>query len=178
MNTTLSTEPKKSAGRRIWAILGAILFIIAGIFFLKYPVASITTASMLYVCLFIGGGICQIIAYCTGRKEGASGWLLAIGIIDVLLGCYLLGHAAALLVLMPVVVGIWAIITGFGRIGLGIDERKSTRTWWLPLVVGILMVLAGMIILISPLRAIFGLDLVFACAMFVFAIQSIAGAFS
>lgn len=173
----MSTLHKKSVGQRIWAIIAALLYVLAGFFFIKYPIESLDVVGIIYVIFFIAAGFSQIFGYFVGRKLGASGWLLALGIIDVILGCYLLANANALFMLVPLFIIIWAFIVGFGRIGLAFSQRKQSQGWIVTLLLGLLLLFIGVLMIFLPLFSVVTVSILFAIAMFVLGIQQVVEAF-
>ena len=133
---------------------------------------------MLYVCFFTVTGIVQIINYFTNKNAGASGWLLALGILDVVLGLYLLTHALALFTFIPFLVAFWAVFVGAGRIGLAFTVKKAGGSWGLILAAGIAMIILGIMMFSAPLASILSVAVLFAVGMFVLAIDSLVEAFT
>src|SRR5258708_38004894 len=98
-----------------WSLLSAVLAIAAGIVLLGWPVRGAVSLTLLLIVFFIIEGVLSIMYAFEHKKElsGRWGWMLASGIIDLILA---------------------AIIWG------GLPE---TATWALGLLVGINMLFGG-----------------------------------
>lgn len=151
--TTL-LENSKRAIRYWWLLLlaGIALFIL-GIIVFVYPMQSYVGMSVLFGWVILATGIVEVILsaankhYVTGR-----GWLLAGGIIEIILGLILIFNLALSAVTLPIVLGFWLLFRGFSAIGLGGDMNAMniTGAGW-TIVAGVLLLLCALWILFQPL---------------------------
>ena len=133
-------EHSKQAIRYWWLLLltGIALFIIGLVVFL-YPAQSYLGMSLMFGFLIFFSGLFQIILsagnkhYMTGR-----GWMLAGGIIEVILGV--------------IVLAFWLLFRSFSAIGLGSDMNAMNvpGSGW-TIVSGVLLLLLSMWILFQPI---------------------------
>lgn len=116
-------EHSKQAIRYWWLLLltGIALFIIGLVVFL-YPAQSYLGMSLMFGFLIFFSGLFQIILsagnkhYMTGR-----GWMLAGGIIEVILGVILILNTALSAATLPIFLAFWLLFRSFSAIGLGSD---------------------------------------------------------
>lgn len=151
--TTL-LENSKRAVRYWWLLLlaGIALFIL-GIIVFVYPMQSYVGMSVLFGWVILATGIVEVILsaanrhYVTGR-----GWLLAGGIIEIILGLILIFNLALSAVTLPIVLGFWLLFRGFSAIGLGGDMNAMNiaGSGW-TIVAGVLLLLCALWILFQPL---------------------------
>ena len=140
---SLLLENSKRAIRYWWLLLlvGAIL-IVAGISVFLYPVQSYLGLSVLEAVLASSNR-----HFVTGR-----GWMLVGGIIEIILGIILIFNVSLSAVALPIILGFWLLLRGFGTIGLGGDMTAVgvPGAGW-TVFTGILLLLCSLWILLQPL---------------------------
>ncbi len=147
-------EHSKQAVRRWWLLLiaGLLLFLLGIVVFL-YPAQSYVGMAVLFGWGILLAGLLEVMLstsnrhYITGR-----GWMLAGGIIELLLGILLISNEALSATTLPIFLGFWLLMRSFGAIGLsgdmhtlGIPGSGWTLTW------GILLLLSSIWILMQPI---------------------------
>jgi len=96
------------------------------------------------------------------RIDLSRRWLLIVGGISLLIGlvAFLLPELA---LLIPVTLfGVYALATGVPQVFRFWNQRTWNKRWWVGFGQGTLSVLAGLIALVYPLSALFGLALLIA----------------
>ena len=125
-------ENSKRAVRYWWLLLiiGIALFVV-GILIFVYPTQSYLGMSLVFGWLMLFSGILEVVLssankhFITGR-----GWMLAGGIIEIILGIILIFNVALSAATLPIFLGFWLMLRGFSAIGLGGDMnaiRNSLR---------------------------------------------------
>lgn len=147
-------EHSKQAVHRWWLLLivGIALFA-AGILVFVYPARSYLDLSILFGWLILFSGVMEVVLasgsrhFVTGR-----GWMLAGGIIEVVLGAILIFNVALSAVTLPVFLGFWLLMRGFSTIGLGSDMHLLgiKGSGWTVLT-GVLLVICALWMLFQPL---------------------------
>lgn len=140
---------------RYWRLLlagGVILFLI-GVVVFAFPVQSYVGMAVLFGWLMLLTGVVETIVavrnthYVTGR-----GWMLAWGVIEIVLGLILVFNVALSSATLPVVLGFWLLMRGFSAVGLGGDMRAvGIRGAGWTILCGILLLLCALGILFQPL---------------------------
>ena len=116
-------ENSKRAVRYWWLLLiiGIALFVV-GILIFVYPTQSYLGMSLVFGWLMLFSGILEVVLssankhFITGR-----GWMLAGGIIEIILGIILIFNVALSAATLPIFLGFWLMLRGFSAIGLGGD---------------------------------------------------------
>jgi uncharacterized membrane protein HdeD (DUF308 family) len=110
---------------RTWAIVFGVLEALLGVAVLVWP-----DPTLLVVAFFIGwwvlfGGIMTIAGSISARGViHYWGWLLALGILETVLGFWLLSRPGLTLVATVFAIGIWAIVYGVIQIALSIEIKN------------------------------------------------------
>ena len=147
-------EGSRQAVRYWWLLLagGVILFLI-GVVVFAFPVQSYVGMAVLFGWLMLLTGVVETIVavrnthYVTGR-----GWMLAWGVIEIVLGLILVFNVALSSATLPVVLGFWLLLRGFSAVGLGGDMRAvGIRGAGWTILCGILLLLCALGILFQPL---------------------------
>lgn len=153
-NFSTLIENSKRAVRYWWLLLiiGIALFVV-GILVFVYPTQSYLGMSLLFGWLMLISGILEVVLssvnkhFITGR-----GWMLAGGIIEIVLGIILIFNVALSAATLPIFLGFWLMLRAFGAIGLGSDmgAMQIAGSGW-TIFSGILLLLCSLWILFQPL---------------------------
>ena len=145
-------ENSKQAVKYWWLLLlTGIALLVIGIVVFAFPAQSYIGMSLMFGWLILLSGIFQVI---TGR-----GWMLAGGIIEIVLGAILVWNVALSAATLPIFLGFWLMFRGFSAIGLGGDMSSMNvpgSAW--TIISGILLLLCSLWVLIQPL--VFGTTMV------------------
>jgi uncharacterized membrane protein HdeD (DUF308 family) len=108
-----------------WSLLSAVLAIVAGVLLIGWPVSGAVSLTLVLIVFFVIEGVASIMLSIEHRRRlsGRWGWLLASGIVDLIL-------AALLLIGLP-----------------------GTASWALGLLVGINMLFGGATLIAMALHA-------------------------
>ena len=111
-----------------WALLSAVLAIAAGLVLLAWPVSGAVSLTLLLIVFFTIEGVLTIMYAIEHKRElsGRWGWMLASGIIDLVLAAMILaglpGTAAWALGLL---VGINMLFGGTSMIAMALHARGA-----------------------------------------------------
>ena len=141
---------EKMANKNWWLVLlkGLLLIVLAFIVF------GNPRDTLLGIALFIGiafllTGFAIIFIALLGKKDLENwGWKLAEGILDVLFGFFLIANPGITAVVIPFLIGFWAVFYG---ILLTAGAFSSKEFNWALLFVGILTIILGYIIMFHPI---------------------------
>ncbi|MEG1685811.1 MAG: DUF308 domain-containing protein [Bacteroides sp.] len=128
------------------------LFIGVALSLMFAPLSSYIALSVIFsICLLISG-ILEIMFASSNRKTISSwGWYLAAGIIDLLIGIYLVVYPTLSMEIIPFIVAFWLMFRGFTGLGYAMDLRRyGTREWGWYLAFGILAILCSLAIIWQP----------------------------
>lgn len=154
-------EKSKEAIRHWWLLLllGILLFIVGVVVFL-YPGESYLGMSLLFGLVILCSGVSEIVLSLSNKHLiTGRGWLLAAGIIEVILGLILIFNMALSAAALPIFLGFWLLFRSFTLIGLGGDmnSMQISGSGW-TIATGILLMLCSLAILIWPI--VFGIQAV------------------
>lgn len=150
----LLLENSKKAVSHWWLMLltGIALFAI-GIVVFVYPQQSYSAMALMFGWLILLSGILQLaLASMSRHFITGRGWMLAGGIIEIVLGIILIFNIALSAASLPVFLGFWLMFRGFNAIGLGGDMNamQIPGSGW-TITSGILLLLCSLWILFQPL---------------------------
>ena len=116
----------KGIGSTIWKLLVAVLYLVAGIYFLLHPVIGVASFTLALAFFFVAEGIIDLIAYFQSRSAGGSVWILVDGIVTLILGILVWRQwPSSSLWLIGTLVGISMIMTGMTRLMIGLAARRA-----------------------------------------------------
>lgn len=115
---------RSSFGMFLVQLFFGILYIVAGVYIVSYPVINAVTLTLLFALLFIVIGIARVVAAFFGNAPH-RGWLLFNGIITILLGALIWQQwPSSGLWVIGLFVGINAIFTGLSWIMLASKLKR------------------------------------------------------
>lgn len=179
MSDSFATEAKSVfKSIRIALIVSGVVALIAGIVLLVWPVKSAVIVTGIFASYLVIAGLVYIGLGIFSPKKG--GWArvghIALGLLYIVAGVIAfanLGAAAATLALVVVIfIGISWIVDGV--VSLSLLGQDGSRVW--TLLYALLSIIAGIIVLFSPLYAAAVLWLVFGISLVVLGIVQIVRA--
>jgi len=141
-----------AAAGRAWpgVLLCGLGMIALGIMLLVWPAASLTLVAILIGAAVLVAGAVKLFEGFTASNHsgGMRAGYIAIGLLAMLAGVYLLRHHALSLFLVSFVAGVFFIAHGIADIGAAIGGNTPSRT--LRAVLGVLSLAAGIIMVVWP----------------------------
>ena len=162
-----------------WFLVMGTISLAAGVVILARPVEGYVSLSILFRCVMVGTGVSQILFAVNSRDILRGwGWTLASGILDLILGIFLLMYPVVTMVTLPYFVGFYLVFRALYLIGVSFDLRSfGIRRWGWLLAGGILLLVLGFLILYYPPAGAVGIVAVSGSAFVVSGIFSIVLAF-
>jgi uncharacterized membrane protein HdeD (DUF308 family) len=111
-----------------WALVSAALAILAGGWLLAQPIAGALSLTLILIAFFLIEGIASIFFALDHRRElsGQWGWMLASGIVDLVLSAMLLmGLPSTAVWALGLLVGINMLFGGIALIAMALHARKE-----------------------------------------------------
>ena len=134
-------------------LLAGILCVALGVAVFVFPLESYVTLSILFgVFLLVSGAAQLIIALSSGNYLMMRGYIIAGGVIDLLLGIFLCAFPAVSLVVLPIMMGICLLYHSFMIIAFGGDMetfRLSGSSW--VICGGVILLILSLLVLANPL---------------------------
>ena len=156
----METKDSYIPGNRYWwlMLIIGILSIFCGIWVFRHPVESYFALAVYFSIMFILFGIGEIISASTGTRYRNWGWGLAAGILDLVIGFFLLFNLGWTIDALPYLVGFILMFTGIGFIGQS-SQMQALRlpNWGWLLTGGILTLIFSFLIIFHPLFGVFNI---------------------
>ena len=137
------------------SIINSVLMIVLGFILIFYPGLSLGILTTLIAVLAIVGGLFSIIRYFTyDLKESYYRNDFLFGIIAMTLGALILYKPAFFISIIPFILGIVIIFSGFAKLQDGIDaKRLGYSNSLLYIILAIIDIIFGIVILFDPFGA-------------------------
>ena len=165
------TEKQKKFTVRKGLIVSSVFMLIAGILAWTYPDTALLAAALyLGVMFLIGGG-----GYLADFYLLRSGWLLAVGLLNIIIGAVLIMNLGVTAASLPVLLAIWILCLGVMQIAFGVDARSAREPAWKWIfLAGILGILFGLMILGYPLVGVLAVSTLLGLYFFLYGCLGIA----
>jgi len=142
----------KEAVKYWWLLLLSGLILVAvGVWVFSSPATAYVSLSILFGAGILSIGFFETIFAISARKSLEGwGWTLASGILDIVIGAYLLTYPSVTMAILPFILGFWLLFRGFSAVGFSFDMKTygdSNWGWALLFAIGII-VFAVMILLV------------------------------
>jgi Uncharacterized conserved protein len=151
-------ETLQSAVKNWWvSLIIGILFIGAAQLLLFYPQAGYLVLATTFSILMFAIGLFEIIFSVSNKNILPGwGWYLAFGIIDLLLGCFLLFMPGLAEGILPFLLAFWLIFRGMSTLGQSIEmQRYGSHSWGWYLALSILSIICGIGVIFFPVAGAF-----------------------
>jgi uncharacterized membrane protein HdeD (DUF308 family) len=113
--------------RAVWYGLGGLLYGIAGVLVVAYPLGGALTLTMLIAILFIADGALRTFFGMAVRPLPGWGWVVTAGIASIIVGVLLLiGWPATALWATGLLLGVNLIFTGVTNTTLALTSRTAS----------------------------------------------------
>ena len=124
----LSAFEGGGARRVLFQVLAGVVFVIGGYYLLTHPLLALGTLTLLLGAVILVAGVCEIVTYFRLRGEQASGWMLANGILALVLGGMIwLQWPSSSVWAIGTLVGVNLLFTGITRLMVGLTGRRLIR---------------------------------------------------
>lgn len=111
-------------GGALWELAFGIIAILAGVLLFARPaLTGLTLVAILAGYFFVEGIARLTIGFMVRGPGSAWGWVVAIGVLDVILAIVMIAMPAATLVLVGFLIGLNILAAGVGMIVVGYMER-------------------------------------------------------
>ena len=149
---TVFNEIKHSVKNWWTSLLLGIVYIIVALWLMISPLSSYVALSIVFSISMLISGILEIIFSLSNRKGVPSwGWYLVGGIIDLILGIYLIAYPMVSMEVITFIISFCLMFRGFSSTGYSIElKRYGTRDWGWYMAFGILAIICALIILWQP----------------------------
>ena len=135
----------------ITSIIFSIIFIILGFFLLLKPDGAIDFIAYVLGVLLILWGVVLIIQFFTKKNEQENFIQInfVIGLLVFILGIVFLIKPKTIASIIPLLLGIWMIISGVLKLGYAITVNKQVKNI-IPILLSLLIVGVGLFLVFNP----------------------------
>lgn len=142
---------------RMLTIIGGVLMLLTGIFCFINPGQTFLAIAFVIGLVMALNGLIHICAYMMGRglnnKGDNNGWILTDALITLLLGILVLCNQLVADTAIPLVFGMWVLVSGILRIEAAthINVERKRENFRITMITGVMTVVVGLFGFINPL---------------------------
>ena len=170
MATTIFKEIKEAVKYWWLLLLTGLVLVAVGIWVFASPATAYLSLSILFGASILSIGFFETVFAISSRKSLEGwGWTLASGLLDIVIGAYLLTYPGVTMAILPFVLGFWLLFRGFSAIGFSFDMKAygdSSWGWSLLFAIGIIVFAIMMLLVpafgVANIIAWTGLSFIFA----------------
>ncbi len=133
-------------------IYGVCLILLGGYVLSESLEVYITLTHIFGVSILFGGALEVYFAFSNKKKLPNYGWVLALGIIDLIVGVLLFQHPEVVMTTLLLFIGFWTLFRSFSAIGYAMN-LDSLGVSGAPkfLLSGIVGIIVGMLLIFNPI---------------------------
>lgn len=133
-------------------LLFAALWFLAGLALLIWPRFSSSLVCYVLGILCALYGVVKLFGYFSKDPYRlAFQFDLALGLLCIVLGGVLLFFSKAVLSLLPVIVGVFTVVSGVFRLQTAFEARRfGLKKWWGLLILSLAVMAAGVVLIVRP----------------------------
>lgn len=143
---------KKKHDNNSGNVVASILYIVLGIYLLRYPDMAIRTVCLGFGVITLCLGIFRLVVYFSKKIHGFWGTFdLPVGIILTAIGIVLLMSPSFVVSIIPMFIGLIILYNSVVKIREAIALKAiEHEKWWSMLIVGVIMLLLGCYVVLNP----------------------------
>ena len=144
-------------------LLRGILALAAGLLALVYPGAAILAVTLIFgAYAFIDGILAVTAAVRMNHADHNWIWLLVEGVLGIAVGIYVVIFPGAAALVLALLLGAWALVTGVLAIGSAVALRRWVPGEWWMLLTAIVSIVFGVAALLNIAVGLLGIAYIFA----------------
>ncbi|PWL71877.1 MAG: hypothetical protein DBY25_03755 [Clostridiales bacterium] len=170
---------KKGTFLRVIWIVSGVLLLIAGILCFISPSVALQSIALWLGLFMLVSGVLDIIAFAKSYDVViGSGWLLANGILTLLLGLLMLGNEWITATVLPLLLILWLISSGISSLVHSFDlKRFGVSGWGLMTAWGAVEIVFGVVSLFKPVAAVVAMAILIGITFVIEGIKMLITAF-
>ena len=164
--------------RILWAIPGVLLIVLGVLCFSNLSTALLSLVFILGIVMLVSGMIDVVIFAANRERIIGGGWILADGILTIILAFFLFINPSITAFALPFIFGMWVLFAGVAKLVHSFDLQKlNVRGWGWFTALGILETLAGFLALFQPVAGAFALSILMGILLILRGVTAIINAF-
>jgi uncharacterized membrane protein HdeD (DUF308 family) len=113
------------AGRTIWQVLLAFIYILGGFYFLTHPLLGLGTLTLFLAGILVAEAVLELVRYSRSRTEQGAGWRLVNAVITIVLALMIWEQWPSSAVwAIGTLVGVNLLMTGFSQMMIALAFRR------------------------------------------------------
>ena len=126
---TIFDELKQEVKNWWISLILGILYVVVALSLMFSPLDGYAALSILFSVSMLVSGLLEISFAVSNRRRVSSwGWYLAGGIIDMILGFYLIAYPLLSMEVIPFIIAFWLMFRGFSSVGYAMDLKRYGKT--------------------------------------------------
>ncbi len=151
--------------KNIWLLIIGVLLVLCGLYVIFNPITALIASAMLIGLVFIVIGTGYLMVF----RESNSYMMLALGILDLIIGILFLTNLSITAASMPIIFGLWILFNGITEIVMGIEmNRKKYANWKILFWGGIGGILFSILIFAYPVIGTFTITMLIGAYLIVY----------
>jgi uncharacterized membrane protein HdeD (DUF308 family) len=130
--------------------LRGVAAIIFGIATLAWPGITLWALVVLWGAYALVDGTIALAAAIGDRHLPHRGWIAVTGVSGIIAGVMTFAWPGITTLALLFVIAFWSLVNGFSLIAIAINERKQLTGEWAIALTGVLAVLLGVVLMITP----------------------------
>jgi uncharacterized membrane protein HdeD (DUF308 family) len=161
-----------------WVLSFGIITVLAAIFVLAWPAATLLVIAVLFGVQLIVAGIFRFVAaFATDDASGGTRVLYALlGVLSIIIGLWAVRHVLLTLLALVVLLGIFWVVNGTIELFTALSHRGMSQRGW-SAAMGVLSILAGLVVLIYPGVSLLTLSIVLGIWLLIYGVMEITASF-
>lgn len=159
----------------LYSLLLSVVYVALGLVLIIWPATSARAICVALGVLLLLGGIFHVVSYfIQSRYSNVIRQSLTIGIVMLLFGAFALLRTDDILRAMPFVFGVLLVIDSATKVQVAFDLRRlAVPLWYLPLAIGLVTALLGIVLVINPFSAVVALNIFIGVSLIVNAVANL-----
>jgi uncharacterized membrane protein HdeD (DUF308 family) len=156
---SLAEPPMVHALAKNWwlILLRGICAVIFGVLTFAWPGVTLAILVLFYGAFAFADGVLALVAAIMGGRRVPRWWLAVVGLLGIAVGIVTLVMPGMTALVLLYFIAFWAIMIGVMQIAGAIRLRKEIDNEWMLIASGVISVLFGLILIVSPGAGALGL---------------------
>lgn len=113
-------------GKSLWLLIISLLLIFSGVYVLFNPLTALIASALFVGVVFILIGVGYLMAF----REKKSSMLLALGILDLIIGILFISNLGISAVSMPVILAFWILFNSIAEVVMALELKSNNVPQW------------------------------------------------